>query len=439
MTIVPSRENRSPLLARSNSVSLSERAAGASRSARTSRPPPYPPAHAITACPGHDELGPLASRRPDDRCSHRRISSMSFRIGERRTATPVFIDLVSYPRFCVVSNARFQRWTPIVSAHSSPRPHATRWRSVSRRACQPRRARSADPRECSSHGAPTLRPPRRGTRTSVPGVLRHLAGPRQNAHMRTAEALLCSSASIGIGPRTSRAEARSISGSTPRWPRPSSPRRVNGSRLRYGPKHLHSHPACLSPSTSEGPPECLEEAPRATGGASAVISTDPRATRTLGPSRWPRAAPKRSQTAVRQRLPRGGVTGETQLPRCLARKDESFSASAPPFRRAPTPSSPTRDPRGLAPLDIVRIDPDLPAPLGTTRPGAFHHRRATDRSRPPALLRIPTEVSPREHETPLRPPTRGPVMGLPSPLRLTARQSPGVQRSASTASATKSS
>jgi hypothetical protein len=157
-------------------------------------------------CGGRDELGHLASRRPDERRSRGRSRTRPSHMGSGRTVTPVVIDQCQLPTITRCYQRRFQRWTPIVSAHSAPRPHATRWRSVSRRACQLRRARDACPRALSSPGAPTVHPARSGMGTSVPDVLRRHTGPRQNApHEEDRGPSTRVIASTGIGPRIVRA------------------------------------------------------------------------------------------------------------------------------------------------------------------------------------------------------------------------------------------
>lgn len=151
-------------------------------------------------------------------------------------------------------------------------------------------------------------------------------------------------------PRGSGAEALDL-GSTPRWPRPSSPRRVSGARQRYDPKHIHSH-RVSSPSTSEGPPAPLLRAMYGDG-RSFYSDFQP----TLG-TPCPRS-PLHSRHTARMRndcgwamdVPPKGPNHrwDAALRGASARKDESLRASAPPFHLDPTPASLIRDLRGLGP------------------------------------------------------------------------------------------
>jgi hypothetical protein len=109
--------------ARSDPVSLTPRAFA--RGARTHHPPTCARLVRCHSDRGHVELGPLASRRlAACRCARPR-TSCSPRWGAERPDPGRHRPRLQPTLLCVLTNAdRFQRWTPIVSAHSAPRPHA---------------------------------------------------------------------------------------------------------------------------------------------------------------------------------------------------------------------------------------------------------------------------------------------------------------------------
>jgi hypothetical protein len=116
----------------------------------------------------------------------------------------------------------------------------------------------------------------RAAPTSVPSMLRRPTGPRQNAHFGRPKPSSAMIASTGVA-RVPIAVALGSRG-TPRWPRPDSPRRVNGFSTPTGPKHLlpplrsffplrlRAHPA---PAATD--PETVRSSFRMTAEASAVF------------------------------------------------------------------------------------------------------------------------------------------------------------------------
>jgi len=139
-------------------------------------------------------------------------------------------------------------------------------------------------------------------------MLRRRTGPRRNARVGRPKP-----SSAIVRPPTvpvDLAPKRSCRRGTPRWPRPDSPRRVYGSRLLRGPKHLRFR-CVLLPSTVEGSfgargPRSSDRALEFPNGSESLcsVSTDPGHFRCLW-SRLLNRCPPSSEEAPSARDQRG--------------------------------------------------------------------------------------------------------------------------------------
>lgn len=107
----------------------------------------------------------------------------------------------------------------------------------------------------------------------------------------------------------------------------------------------------------------------------------------------------------------------SHLPEAKTRASEDTRFLSP-VRAAPTPSSPTRDPRRRATSVICEPAQASATPKGGLSPGAFHRRRASSRSLPHRSRSLPDESGSNAGNAlvTLRPLPlhRGPMTGLPS-------------------------